>query len=209
MKRLVAVLAVVSSVAFAQEIGTEISSPPPGTDTAQPTTPAPAPMVPVVEPGPVSAGKGAFGIRASFSGGTFSIPSTASTAGAGSSVGIAFFASDSFKLLIDLGATLALVNSDVAYGFNALVGFDLMFRHVTDALRPFFHAGAFFNLNGGASNVVPSFGVQLGFGAEYFLSHNFSLNGRLLLAVPMATVNGDFTLLITTVSPGVGATWYF
>ena len=204
MKRLLVLVAVCSSVAFAQEIGTEIA---PAPNQAGPAPVMPSAQVPLAEAGPLSAGAGAFGIRGSFSGTTFSIP-TASAGGGGTSVGVAYFASNGFKLLFDLGFGLASLGNELTYALNALVGFDLLFRSTADALRPFIHASAFFSLNG-ANQVVPGFGVQLGGGAEYFFSKHFSMNGRLLLAVPMALANGVFAIAITTVSPAVGATWYF
>lgn len=223
----IAVVAVVSSAAFAQEIGTEISpaTPNSGVQTQQQTDQDRPPPPnrrdrreqrrddgaesPNWDGNRVSASAGSFGIRGSFSAGNFTLPSAANTSNFGSSLGIAWFVSDGFKLLFDLGFALGVVGNDVGYGVNALVGFDYLFRTPADALRPFIHAGAFFGVAGNNSGANASFGVQLGGGAEYFFSPNFSLNARLLIAVPMAVPNGNFVLGITSVRPGVGGTWYF
>lgn len=159
----------------------------------------------------VAAQGGAFGIRAGFgASGSTSVPTTSATASAlaAPTVGIAFMATDSFKLLVDLGFGMGLVGSNVVFALGTTVGFDFMFRTPGDALRPFFHGGANFNLVAASSNPAISFGVQLGFGAEYFFSPSFSINGRLMLAVPMALAGSNFILGIFTVTPGVGATWY-
>ncbi|MBL8911127.1 MAG: hypothetical protein JNM17_10580 [Archangium sp.] len=159
----------------------------------------------------VAAQGGAFGIRAGFgASGSTSVPTTSATASAlaAPTVGIAFMATDSFKLLVDLGFGMGLVGSNVVFALGTTVGFDFMFRTPGDALRPFFHGGANFNLVAASSNPAISFGAQLGFGAEYFFSPSFSINGRLMLAVPMALAGSNFILGIFTVTPGVGATWY-
>jgi hypothetical protein len=155
---------------------------------------------------------GAFGIRAGFgASGSTTVPTTSATASAlaAPTVGIAFMATDSFKLLVDLGFGMGLVGSNVIFAVGTTIGFDLLFRTPGDALRPFFHAGGSFNLLAASSNPSIGFGAQLGVGAEYFFSPSFSINGRLLLAVPMAIAGSNFVLGIFTVSPGVGATWYF
>ena len=102
---------------------------------------------------------------------------------------------------------MALVGSEAIIALSATLGFDYLFRTPADALRPFFHLGGFFSM-AGSTNLLVGFGAQLGFGAEYFFNPAFSVNGRLLLSVPMA-IPGNFVLGIFTVTPGVGATWYF
>lgn len=159
----------------------------------------------------VAAQGGAFGLRAGFgASGSTAIPTTTASASAlaAPTVGIAFMATDSFKLLVDLGFGMGLVGSNVVFALGTTIGFDFMFRTPGDALRPFFHGGASFNLLAASSNPLISFGAQLGFGAEYFFSPSFSINGRLMLAVPMALASNNFVLGIFTVTPGVGATWY-
>jgi hypothetical protein len=227
---MVAVL--VAGSVSAQEIGTEITPTTPNS-AAQPQNPPPSNTNTNTNPPPatsgyqykpkgqetgsatptfagpkVSATSGDFGIRAGFgSSGSIAIPSGSGASVAAPTVGIAYFAADSFKLLIDLGFGMALVGSSALLAIGANVGFDYMFRTPGDALRPFFHFAGLFNMVG-SNDFAISFGAQLGFGAEYFFAPNFSVNGRLMLAVPMSVANG-FLLGIFTVTPGVGATWYF
>ncbi len=232
MKQLVIALAVlVSGGAVAQEIGTEITPTTPSSGVQQQpaqNNPPPADQQksgyvykprgadgsnaasgePTFAGNKVSASSGDFGIRAGF-GSTATLPSLATGTGttvAAPTVGIAYFASDAFKLLFDLGFGMIL-NSSTPFALNASVGFDYMFRSPADAMRPFFHAAASFLMAGGGSSIGVGFGAQLGFGAEYFFAPPFSVNARLLLAVPMSVANG-FVLGLFTVTPGVGATWY-
>lgn len=206
----------------AQEIGTEISpstpnsgvqsSPPPPPPSAEPKTTGKKSKGAKAESewagGKASSSSGDFGIRAGFgSSGSTALPEGRGAAAvAAPNVGFALFGGDSFKLLVDLGFGMVVVSEPVI-ALSATLGFDYMFRTPGDALRPFFHAGAFFTM-AGSTNFAVGFGAQLGFGAEYFFSPAFSVNGRLLLAVPMA-VPGNFVVGIFTVTPGVGATWYF
>lgn len=229
----------VAGHAFAQEIGTEITpstpnsgvqqqqqqqNPPPSNTNSNTSSSNPPPAnsgyqykpkgsenaaaaAKTFEGPKVSAASGDFGIRAGFgSSGSIAIPTGSASSLAAPTVGIAYFASDSFKLLIDLGVGMA-ISSNFLLALGANIGFDYMFRTPGDALRPFFHFAGLFNMVG-SSDFAFSFGAQLGFGAEYFFNPAFSVNGRLLLAVPMSVANG-FVLGIFTVTPGVGATWYF
>lgn len=234
MKQLVLALVVLASSAFAQEIGTEITPTTPSSGV-QPQNNPPPPPPPADQPKSgyvykpkgakednsggsgaaaftgtkVSAASGDFGIRAGFgASGSAALPATTSGGAtvAAPTVGIGYFAGDAFKLLVDLGFGMALVGSNALLALSASLGFDYLFRSPAEALRPFFHfAGSFFMA--GSSSFAIGFGAQLGFGAEYFFSPSFSVNGRLLLAVPMS-VNGQFALGIFTVAPGVGATFY-
>lgn len=235
MKQLVLTLVLVlAGASFAQEIGTEITPTTPSSGVQPANNPPPPPPAEQPKSGyvykpkgakdessssssgaaafsgtKVSAASGDFGIRAGFgSSGSAALPAGTGSGAtiAAPSVGIAFFAADAFKLLIDLGFGMALVGSNALLALSASAGFDYLFRTPGDALRPFFHfAGSFFMA--GSSNFAIGFGAQLGFGAEYFFSPSFSVNGRLLLSVPMS-VNGQFVLGIFTVAPGVGATFY-
>ena len=233
MKQLALLLVVVmAGSAFAQEIGTEITPTTPSSGVQPQNDPPPPPPAeqpksgyvykpkgakqessssgaPAFSGTKVSASSGDFGIRAGFgASGSLALPagSGAGAAVAAPTVGIAFFATDGFKLLADLGFGMGLVGSNALIALSATVGFDYLFRTPGEALRPFFHFAGSFNM-AGSSNFVIGFGAQLGFGAEYFFSPSFSVNGRLLLAVPMS-VPGDFVLGIFTVTPGVGATFY-
>lgn len=232
MKRLVlAVACLAANLVLAQEIGTEINPVTPSSGVQpQPeqVQPQGAPQrsgssyqprgrqggaaeKPSWSGTKASAAEGDFGLRAGFgASGAALLPtgSGASASIAAPAVGIAYFASDSFKLLLDLGAGFVVASSNALFAASAVVGFDYMFRSPAEALRPFFHAAGFFGLAGSPSSIGFNFGAQLGFGAEYFLSPAFSLNGRLLLSVPVALPNGNFVLGVFTLSPGVGATWY-
>lgn len=222
MKQLaLAVVLTVAGSAFAQEIGTEITptTPSSGVQT-QETTPPPeepksgyvykpsgssAPAAPPVAMGnKLSASSGDFGIRAGF--GSSVTPGVGTTGVAAPTVGIAYFAADAFKLLIDLGFGMAISNG-ADLSANALVGFDYLFRTPAEAMRPFVHVAASLGLNNLLSRPRVGVGVQGGFGAEYFFNPAFSVNGRLLLALPMSFDSG-FALGVFTVTPGVGATWY-
>lgn len=181
-----------------------------GGSTSSPSTPA----EPTWQGPKASAASGDFGIRAGFgASGSIAAPSTAAAVAAYSAptVGIAYFGSDSFKLLVDLGVgfNLGVSSGNMFLGASALLGFDYLFRTPADALRPFFHLGANFSLATAGSDPTIGFGLQVGFGAEYFLNPSFSLNGRMLLALPMAVPGGDFVIGAYTLTPGVGATWYF
>ena len=237
MKQLALALTVLVAVpALAQEIGTEITpttpnsgvqNPPPNPPPEQPRTggyvykPKGAVDAPASASSSggaaasatftgnkASAANGDFGIRAGF--GTTFTPGIATGTGAAAvtapNLGIAYFAADGFKLLIDLGFGMIL-SSNTPFALNAVVGFDYMFRTPAEAMRPFFHFAGLFTLAGGGSNANVGFGAQLGFGAEYFFSSAFSVNGRMLIAVPMS-VNNGFLIGIFTLTPGVGATWY-
>jgi hypothetical protein len=231
-KLLVVAVALVSSFSFAQEIGTEIT---PVTPTSGATgnnsnsnnantsnsnansnsnagsstyKPKPRDGEKTFEGTAVGAQGGAFGIRAGF-GASGSVGVPVGSAGiAAPTVGVAFFATDAFKLLIDLGFGFGITNN-VSYALSAAFGFDYLLRTPGDALRPFIHFAASFSMAGASGDPVIGFGAQVGFGAEYFFSPNFSVNGRLMLAVPMAVNGSGFALAIVSVTPGVGATWYF
>ena len=238
MKRaLFAVVLSLSMVAFGQEIGTEINNIGPSATTntnntsggdqnantnggnanANANSGGSSTYKPKAKEGAkfegtkAAASGGDFGIRAGFgASGSTSLPTGPAAAAtvAAPAVGIAFMASDSFKLLIDVGFGLGIVGAGAFFALSTNIGFDYLFRTPGDALRPFFHFAGNFNL-AGSNTVGIGFGAQLGFGAEYFMSPSFSFNGRLMLAVPMAVFGAGITLGIFTVTPGVGATWYF
>lgn len=225
MKRVAfALVALVATASLAQEIGTELTPATP-TSAAQNPPPPPPPQQQAAQPqqapsraqagnkdaagltgDKVTAASGDFGIRANLMG------TSAIAVGVGGvaapTLGFAYFTSDSFKLLIDVGVGVGLTDSNVALAFSAGVGFDYLFRTPADALRPFIHVLASFGFGGQLNNPALSLVVQGGFGAEYFFSKNFSANGKLLLGVPVGLAP-NFSLQILTVTPGVGATWYF
>lgn len=229
MKRLFVVLLVtLSSMVMAQEIGTEITPVTPDNKpkpvnqpndnpyaTQPPANPenpkAGAPAAAVEAGGERSAGKGAFGIRATFNGqvigssrvGTGSVPIETGT------VGLAYWASESLTLLFDLGFGLGISGSGVNLGFGAGLGMDYHFRTAADALRPLFHLQV-----GIGSAIAPDIGnalqlsAQVGGGAEYFFSPSFSLTGRVSLGLRLPFASGQ-AVVLTTLTPAVGAAWYF
>lgn len=227
MKHLcVAVVMALSSMAVAQEIGTEITPVTPGSGTTtQPVNqpndnpyatqppqkegdkPAEKPKAaPVAEGG--SAGKGAFGVRATFGG--QSVPRTTGTGTAlvdSGTVGLSYWATDGFTLLFDLGFGMS-VGGSFAMGFGALVGMDYHFRSPGDSLRPLINVqvGLGAPISASIGRGMALFG-QVGGGAEYFFTPSFSLTGRIGLGFNLGFDNGTFTL--TTITPAVGAAWYF
>lgn len=201
-KFIIVVAALVSSLSFAQEIGTEIT----------PVTPAPSgPQQPSPEPGytpmpaadaKLSASSGAFGIRAGFGGNVNGAQATGAT-----NAGIAVFFSDSFKFLADLNLGLTASDAGANFGFGVGVGFDLLFRKPTDALRPLVHVGVSFAYPNVSADVV-ALGLHGGFGAEYFFTPNFSLNANIGLAFPFLISGGGFAFSMVTFTPGIGGTFY-
>lgn len=234
MKRLcVAVLVTMSSMALAQEIGTEITPVTPGSGNT--TKPANQPndnpyannpppnntadkqgevkpaAKPVSADGVLSAQKGAFGMRGTFGGQVLG----ASRVGMGATplevgtIGLAYWATDSFSLLFDLGFGLGLSGAGANIGFAALIGMDYHFGSTADALRPLF------NLQVGVGSTISSdigsalsLTAQVGGGAAYFFSPRFSLTGRLGLGFRLPFGSGQ-AVVLTTLTPAVGAAWYF
>ncbi|MDP3236900.1 MAG: hypothetical protein Q8S33_22335 [Myxococcales bacterium] len=227
MKRLFVVLLVtLSSMVMAQEIGTEITPVTPenkpnpvnqpndnpyATQPANPENPkAGAPVAAVDAGGARSAGKGAFGIRATFAGQPIPVftigPNT--TPPETGSVGLAYWGSDNLAVLFDLGFGLGISGGGARVGFAAGVGIDYHFRTTADALRPLINvqvaiASAIANDIGNALQLSGQFGG----GAAYFFSPHFSLTGRISLGLRIPFASGLVTL--TTFTPAVGAAWYF
>lgn len=207
MKRLFAVALVLSAtLASAQEIGTEIAPPPPPPAPETKPQPAAAPAEPVI----ASAGKGAFGIRATYIGQTLSAP-LAGAAGLiplqTGSIGAAYFATDNFTLLFDVGFGLGVSNI-VRVGFLAQVGFDYHFRTPNDALRPLINV----QVGVGSpitNNIAVQIEAQVAGGAAYFFSKSFSITGRIGLGTVLAFPGGGFSMTLSTFTPSLGAAWYF
>jgi hypothetical protein len=243
VKRLsVAVMLVVGTSVFAQEIGTEITpvtpdssankpreEPPPDTTTNQDSGSTENPWgsksssssskkkdeakkaaaAEVPREGMVSAGAGSFGIRGTIGGGD-AVPSVATggqqAPGIGS-VGLSYWATDGFTLLIDAGFGMAL-SPAFALGFSASVGMDYHFGSVGDALRPLLNVqvGIVTGL-GGDPTASMALTAQVAGGAEYFFSPHFSLTGRLGLGFRLGFNNGSAVFALLT--PAIGAAWYF
>ncbi len=225
MKKLMLAALVMSSSVFAQEIGSEITpaTPPPHAATspndnpwgaqnsnAQPAQNTPPPPPKPSNAGALSAGSGAFGIRAGFSTPAVGLSgSGSSTSLATGSAGLSYFGGDTIKMLFDVGFGLGVVGSNANFAVSAGIGLDYLARTPFDALRPAFRAQVGFNLASVGNNVNVGVSVGIGGGADYFFSPNFSVGGRVMLFVPMAFPNGNFNFGLFTLTPGVEATWYF
>ncbi|MBL9037561.1 MAG: hypothetical protein JNG84_03495 [Archangium sp.] len=201
------------------------NTPPP--QQAQPSRGFPEPMQPVqrggnggargVKPveneGPAaSAGSGAVGIRAGFGTTGVGIPSGvgAVAALAAPTVGLALWANDNAAITIDLGAALGIVSSATLFSLSAALGLDYHFRTPSAALRPLFTVGASFTMATTGGDPAIGLGFRIGGGAAYFFSPSFSLTGKLALEVPLSfTSRGDVIVVLSTLTPGVGAAWYF
>jgi hypothetical protein len=158
--------------------------------------------------GMVSAGAGMFGLRGTMGGGQV-VPSTggAQTAPSLGSVGLSYWATDGFTLLVDVGFGMALSQS-FAIGFGASVGMDYHFGAVTDALRPLLNVQVGIGTGLGGDPIASmALTAQVAGGAEYFFSPHFSLTGRLGLGFRLGFGNGAAALALLT--PAIGAAWYF
>ncbi|MEW5737620.1 MAG: hypothetical protein AB1938_01775 [Myxococcota bacterium] len=236
MRKLFAVAVVLASaVAFAQEIGTEINPVTPGSGAtptpadnpyATPPPPPPPPQqqkqgyqyrpsgqkAPGFEGPKASAAGGDFGIRANFTAsGSTVVTGTGLALSIGApSVGVSFWATDEAALNFDLGFGIAISDrGSPPVALSATVGLDYHFRTPGVALRPIFSAAASFNMvlaGSGDPNIGIS--VQLGGGAAYFFSPSFSLTGKLLVSVPIQ-FSPAFQIAFFSLTPGVGASWYF
>jgi hypothetical protein len=206
VRSLIVACCVLSSAAFAQEIGTEIAPPsPPPAPRAQPAL-GPAGLK-------VSASASDFGFRAGF-GTTFVTLATGSGSAAATvapAVGAQYFLTDAVKLLLDVGFGVVANPGagTTVWEVAAKVGADYLFRTPADALRPLVSIAASFGVGAGNGDPAVKFGVELGGGAEYFFSPSFSVYGRIGLALPMDVPNGDFRIGLFTLTPGVGASFYF
>ncbi len=234
MKRLACLLVLVACAAWGQEIGTELpnnqpvlpkSSPgdynnpysQPGSNVPPPPAPTSAnPAAGGMIVGHGSAKAGSFGMSAGFGGSSAYPISTASTAGTVTTVsgpvsvasfGVAFFVADMIRLTLDLGAGMAFANQ-TAFGFNAAVGLDIVLKTPAEAVRPFITIKAGFAK--AVSTASDDFGLnpEAGFGGEYYLSPNFCLSVKALVALPML-FKGNGTVMLVAFSPSVGATVYF
>lgn len=159
----------------------------------------------------LSASAGDFGIRAGFgASGTTSVSGTGLSLSIGApSVGISFFATDEAALTFDLGFGIAIPDrGDPPIALAATVGLDYHFRTPGLALRPLFSAAVSFNMLLAGGNAAIGLSAQLGGGAAYFFSPSFALTGKLLLVVPM-TLSPNFSIAFFSLTPGLGAAWYF
>lgn len=212
-----------SALVQAQEIGTEITPVTPDNkpqpqpndnpyaNTQQPPKegdkPVEKPKAAAVQSGG-SAEKGAFGIRGTFGGqGIPAVSLMSSAASPTGTVGLAYWATEQFTLLFDLGFGMGIGGS-FALGFGATVGMDYHFRTSADALRPLINVqvGIGSPIRTSIGSGMSLFG-QIAGGAEYFFSPSFSLTGRIGLGFSLPFDNAIFSL--ATFTPALGAAWYF
>jgi hypothetical protein len=178
----------------------------------------------LAQPGPASAGKGTFGLRANLSTGGVPVYSPVPGAVANAptpvgTVGVTYFTGDALALLIEVGAGVALAGGDPRPGFSAGFGVDYHFRTPADALRPLLHAQVILsrappNDLANTGQDLPWLTAQVAGGAEYFVSRYFSVSVRLGVGVAArfglgAPEQGGGVIVVSTVTPGIGAAWYF
>jgi hypothetical protein len=203
-----AALVLVSSLAFGQEIGKEITpdqantpppanNPPPSYDN--PYAPPPPPPTAPVEPKAAAAvekvpgpRKGAVGIRAAMG-------------GEGPTLGLAVMASESVAVTFDAGLGVGFVKGD--FGFNLGLGIDVHLGSDKKPIRPLFVLGARFGKTQSTQADDFTLGFEVGGGAEYWFTDFFAVNGKLLLGLPINLKSGDLSLV--TLTPGIGGTFYF
>jgi hypothetical protein len=209
MNRVLAVsCALLSAVALAQEIGTELppEPPPPPPETYYQPPPARA-EAPAEIPGPR---QGAFGLTFGLVGAGLPTGLTSST-GTGPAVpsfGLKYLATDSLALLFDVGLGVAFGNN-TAVGFQAGFGVQAYLGDASRPIRPFFTGGADFGKTFDPGFDAFRIDVQVGGGAEYWFDRHFSVSGQLLLGVPLNLDDSDFVFNVVTFVPGVAANFYF
>lgn len=225
MKKFVTVVCVLAGVgAQAQEIGTELPADQTqntqGTSTGQtnydnpygqpattttPTTTqpgAPAASAPaaVATPGPR---KGAFGIRASFAGG-----GAGTTGGPSGTFALRYLATEAMAVDFDVGLGVGLAGSRLNFGFGLGFGITAYMGSKDKPIRPLFTGGV--SLGKVVSNTFNDFGMNIavGGGGEYWFNDHFSVDGKLLVGVPIAFTS-TLALFAGTFTPSVGANFYF
>ncbi len=216
MKRMVVVVcALVSASVFAQEIGTELPPEPPPPPAREPTRYDNTPPAQTAQPQSAQAGMvqpasvpgpraGAFGISSGFSG-------NAVPGGVGGSVptfGLRYLATDSMALRFDVGAGLGFGNTFL-FGFGVGFGVEAYLGSAEKPLRPFLGGGVDLGMPLSREFGNLSLAFELGGGAEYFFSDHFSLQGRLMLGLPIADLEDADQLSLTTFTPGLRANFYF
>ena len=199
-------VALLSGAAYAQELGKEIQPTPPPVDI-----PAAAPA-PGAAPAPSAGGlvKGAFGLTASFQGGTLAgVPAQGAAGGGSPTFGIKYFVTDRLGIIASAGIELISVPNNTLIGFGGAAGVDFHFGAASSPLRPFLTGSV--GVAKLVSTVTDDYGLTfaVGGGAEYWFSEHFSLNGRAVVALPFSFAGGNTVFALATLMPGVGANFYF
>jgi hypothetical protein len=232
-------VALLSAVALAQEIGTEVSPVTPGSEDS---TPAPAEdpyaqptqgtqlqqkpaqqyrrsgHTPTFEGPRVSAASGDFGIRAGFLESGWASVSPTGRPGTGRvvavnapSVGISYFATDEAALNFDLGFGMANPeNGDPPVALLAKLGLHYHFRNPGVALRPLIAVATSFRLDMLLVSGNANIGIAVELGRG--VAYFFSPNFSLtgkLLFAVPMVFSPSFAMGFFTLTPGVVACWYF
>jgi hypothetical protein len=203
-----------AAISWAQEIGNEIPERQPviGQPATQNTPNHHNPMATLG--GKKSSASMSFGLISGFQGSVLpSVPVSAFGSGIvgpmSPTVGVKFFVLDSVALIFEVGGSFGINGSDLAVGFDAQVGVDVLFGSPENALRPLVH----FNVGFGKP-FMGNFDVwvihgAVGGGGEYFFTPQLSLTARATVAVPLTLAGGNLGVLVTTLSPALLATFYF
>jgi hypothetical protein len=148
---------------------------------------------------------GSWALRAGFVGsfGSTSFPATVAVI---PTVGTKVFVTDKIGLTLDAGF-LAQTGRNAVAGFLVNLGIEAHLWRTGTSLRPF--------LRGGLGAGKPATGrngdyfgnAEVGGGAEYWFSDQFSLSGRAMLTVTY--FGGPDAFVIATFTPGVLAAFYF
>jgi hypothetical protein len=149
--------------------------------------------------------KGSWALRGGFVGsfGSTSFPATVAVI---PTIGTKVFVSDKIGLTLDAGF-LAQTGRNAVAGFLVNLGIEAHLWRTGTSLRPF--------LRGGLGAGKPATGrngdyfgsAEVGGGAEYWFSDQFSLSGRAMLTVTY--FGGPDAFVIATFTPGVLAAFYF
>jgi hypothetical protein len=173
---------------------------------------------------PAAPGAGTLGVRVNLLGG--SLPSYSPVKGAVANapspvgaVGGSYALSDLVTLTGELGAQAVLAGGTPRYGARLSIGVERWFGTTAEVLRPFLHASLAIgrapqNDLTNTGQDAPELALELGGGAAYFFSRHFALSCRVGIGGAVrfglgAPAKGGGLLTFGTVTPGVGASWFF
>ncbi len=217
MKRMVVVLcALVSAAVSAQEIGTELPGDPPGrAPTRYDNTPPAQGEGQQAQSSQAAAGSAAQTGVPGPKGGTFGISSGFTGSGVPGAIGgtvpafgLRYLATDSLALRFDVGAGLGFGNTFL-FGFGLGFGIESYMGSADKPLRPFIGAGIDLGMPLSREVGNLSLAIEAGGGAEYWFSDHFSLQGRLMVGLPIADLEDADQLTLATFTPGLRANFYF
>ncbi|MBX5480444.1 MAG: hypothetical protein IRZ16_01145 [Myxococcaceae bacterium] len=153
--------------------------------------------------------KGAFAIRANFNGSSLAAPSTSSSVPASPSAtfGFRYMGTDSVAVDFDVGLGLGIA-SNFAFGFGAGFGVTAFLGSADKPIRPLVTGSFLFGKGVSTRGDDFTLGINVGGGAEYWFNDHFSLDGKLLVGLPLNFRAMD-VITLGTFMPGVGANFYF